>query len=527
MTEWRVTVPSAESPPLLVVGDLMLDHYTWGVASRVSPEAPVLVLDADQDEVRLGGAASVAQLLRGLGSDVALAGVVGEDAAGRTLRRIMAESGMDASGVITDPGRPTTCKERFLGRVADRAPGGGEQILRVDRESRAPLADPLTALLFEAVQSQLGRCRGLLISDYAKGVCTPALLQQLIRLAREADVPILVDPARITDYGRYRGVSLLKPNRLEAGLATRRSIHSPAEAFAAADWLQHEFSLETVVVTLDQAGMVISSTAPSPLRRHLSTTPRDVHDITGAGDTVLATLGWGMAQGLSLDESARLANLAAGLQVERRGVAPITRQELCDAARCAAAPHPSAPRLQPAKLVTREQAIERVREHRTAGRSLVFTNGCFDLLHVGHVSYLEQARALGDVLIVAVNSDDSVRRLKGPTRPVIPAEQRAALLAALACVDHVLIFEEATPHALLEAIRPDVLVKGGTTPEIVGREIVERYGGRVCRFDQNWQVSTTSIVARLQSTMPPPGDDSVGAPLAVGIHRDGGQWSSP
>ncbi|MCY2964131.1 MAG: bifunctional heptose 7-phosphate kinase/heptose 1-phosphate adenyltransferase [Planctomycetota bacterium] len=505
-------------PQLLVLGDLMLDRYTFGVASRISPEAPVVVLEAEQDEVRLGGAASVAQLLRGLESRVTLVGVVGDDSDGRTLRRIIEEAGIDGSGVLTDPQRPTTCKERFLGRGADRSPGGGNQMLRVDRESRLPVSEVLGSQIVEFVRAQLPHHAALLVSDYAKGVCTPELLQEVISAARAVGVPILVDPARIADYARYRGVTLIKPNRMEAGLATGISIRSPEEAAQAALRLQHNLQVESVVITLDQEGLVFTTPNPGsrevdhsvphvPTReccQHLTTAVRTVLDITGAGDTVLAVLGWSHANGRSLSEATHLANRAAGLQIERLGVATISRDELFlprGSERSATPPAPFQKSVTPArdKQITLSIARDLADAYRRQGKTIVFTNGCFDLLHVGHVTYLEQAARLGDVLIVAINSDDSVRRLKGPTRPIITADQRAAMLAALGCVDQVLVFDEPTPHRLLETIRPDVLVKGGTTAEIVGREVVEAYGARVLSLHAVEAVSTTDILARVDS----------------------------
>jgi D-beta-D-heptose 7-phosphate kinase/D-beta-D-heptose 1-phosphate adenosyltransferase len=357
----------------------------------------------------------------------------------------------------------------------------------------------------------------VLISDYAKGTCTPGLLERIIHAARERGLPVLVDPARISDYSRYQGATLVKPNRRQAGLATGRAIRSPADALDVGRELVQRYGFEAVVVTLDGEGMVMVTADGTA--EHVPTRPRQVCDITGAGDMALAMLGICGAAGMSVRESVELANVAAGLEVERLGVAPVTRAEIAAALRHSGTRassrdgSPSRPgrirnpdQRQAAspgrngKLVTLDEMVSLAAAYRRDGKTVVFTNGCFDLLHVGHASYLEEAAALGDVLVVGLNSDASVRRLKGPERPIVAERDRAALLAALSCVDHVVLFEEDTPHRLLEAIRPDVLVKGGTytVDQVVGHEIVERYGGRVCVTSTQPGVSTTKLVADIR-----------------------------
>lgn len=478
-------------PRLLVLGDLMLDRYTWGSAQRVSPEAPVLVLAADREEVRLGGAASVAGLLRGLKAEAVLAGVVGNDPAGRIAYRLFEESGIDSRLVLVDAGRPTTTKERFIGKAANKH---AHQILRVDKESCSPIDTDQEARLAAAIRLELADCHAVLMSDYAKGVCTPKLLQAVIHAAHEASVPVLIDPARGADYRKYSKASLIKPNRFEAGEAWKAPITSPQEALAAGEFLCREFNLGAAVVTLDQEGMALA--APGKSGVLFRTKARSVYDITGAGDMALAMLGLCQASELDLKISVELANVAAGLQVERLGVEQVTRNEFLDAIIHEQAVSGNQKR---GKLVTPADLPRLAAEYRHAGRRVVFTNGCFDLLHVGHVSYLQEAAALGDVLIVGINSDSSVHRIKGPTRPVIGEKDRAAMLAALACVSHVVIFEDATPHALLRALRPDVLVKGGTytEQEVVGREVVDDYGGKVCVVGHIDGVSTTEILKSL------------------------------
>jgi D-beta-D-heptose 7-phosphate kinase/D-beta-D-heptose 1-phosphate adenosyltransferase len=493
------TFDSLGHPRVLVIGDLILDRYTWGNAERVSQEAPVILLRTDHREARLGGAANVCNMLAGLEAQVACAGVIGSDADGRELVALLGAAGSDTSAVIVDATRPTTVKERFIGRAANRHP---HQMLRVDREVSDPLPrcceqDLLARLLPTIAQFQM-----ILVSDYNKGVCTPTLLRPLIDAARKAGVPVIVDPARGVDYQRYRGVTTMTPNRLEAELATGIKINSPADAFRAGHQLRDNLAMEMAIVTLDRDGMaLVSHEHNSPIAftgqagsytatgALFPTEARAVYDITGAGDMVLAMIGVAMAGGTTPAQAIELGNVAAGLEVAKVGVAIVERSEIRSVLVSREASSVG-------KIVSLPQMVAAAEAHRAVGHRLVLTNGCFDLLHVGHASYLEQAKRLGDQLIVAINSDGSVRRLKGQTRPVIRQADRAAMLAALAVVDYVLVFDEDTPHELLRQIRPDVLVKGGTyTPDqVVGHEVVEAYGGQVTVTGAIDGVSTTNIL---------------------------------
>ena len=496
------------SPRLLVLGDLMLDRYTWGDATRVSPEAPVLVLRADMEEARLGGAASVAALLRGLDADVSVAGVLGEDADGRVVRQLLHEAGIDASLTLTDDTRPTTCKQRIVGRAAGRHP---HQIIRVDQEETRPLAAGLAPRLSAAVAARLAHCQALLISDYGKGVCSRAVLAPVVRAARRAGIPVVVDPARDADYARYRYASLIKPNRAEAQSATGLPINSTADAVAAGRSICRQTRVEAMLVTLESDGMALVTRDGQD--HLLAARARAVYDVTGAGDMALAALGLARAGGADWPDAAELAVAAAGLQVERFGVSPVSRAELRasfetaetrEQARGAAFAESSATFAErkatlarsAQKVVTLARLAALVAEHRAAGRTIVLANGVFDLLHVGHVRCLQEAAAQGDVLVVAVNRDAGVRRLKGAGRPIVPARHRAQMVAALGCVDHVIVFGGPTLPCLLRAIKPDVLVKGGDygAHEVAGREFVESYGGRVHVAGHVPGVSTTRLV---------------------------------
>jgi D-beta-D-heptose 7-phosphate kinase / D-beta-D-heptose 1-phosphate adenosyltransferase len=366
-------------------------------------------------------------------------------------------------------------------------------MFRVDREQRHALSGTLQRQLAALVMEQLPHVQALLISDYAKGVATPFLLAEAIAAAQGHHVQVLIDPGRNGDYMRYRGATLLSPNRAEMELATGRPVRSPSDALQSGDELRQRCQLDAVLVKLDSDGMALVRAGETG--RLFPTRPRAVYDVTGAGDMVLAMTGLCRSQGVGWDETVALANVAAGLEVERLGVAPVTRAEIrADLVR--------AGRGTRQKLVELADLLTQMADHRRRGRKIVFTNGCFDLLHVGHVTYLEEAALLGDVLVVAVNSDRSVRQLKGPQRPVVGQAARAALVAALACVDHVIVFDEDTPRELLCRVCPDVLVKGGTytVDQVIGKEIVESYGGKVCVVGTVDGVSTTNLLASMKTT---------------------------
>ncbi len=478
------------SPKVLVFGDLMLDRYTWGDAERVSPEAPVLVLRAKRVEHRLGGAASVAYLLRGLEAEVSLAGVVGDDEAGLTASRMLDGVGIDRSAVVVDPGRPTTSKERIVGVAEHRH---AHQILRVDTESRAPLEGPIEADLLGRVIARVGQVDAVLISDYAKGTCTPGFLRALIDHSRGLGKPVLVDPGRGVGYGRYRGATCLTPNRAEAREATGPDIRTPADAVEAARTLCHRCGLDAAIVTLDRDGMSLATA--DGRSGHFPARPRRVYDITGAGDMVLGVLGLALAAGLNYTQAIGLANVAGGLEVESVGVVQVTRDQVLDdlAEHDEGLPGGS-------KVVDLGTLLRRVGARRRRGERIAFTNGCFDLLHPGHLHVLQEASSQGDCLVVGLNSDTSVRHLKGPARPILLEGERAAMVAALGIVDFVCIFDDDTPHDLIAALQPDVLVKGASyaPDQIAGRDLVEARGGSVLLrpLVDGW--STTELIGRIR-----------------------------
>jgi D-beta-D-heptose 7-phosphate kinase / D-beta-D-heptose 1-phosphate adenosyltransferase len=494
-------------PRLMVVGDLILDRYIWGDAERISQEAPVPLLRADHREHRLGGAASVATMLAALGAEVQLVGVVGDDPEGDRVRRLLHDRGIDHKGVITLADRPTTLKERYIGRAQDRHP---QQMIRVDYEVRAPIPAAAEVAVVESLNAAIQRSDVVLISDYDKGVCTPSLLRVLIDACRSAGVKVLADPIRSSDYARYRGVHCMTPNRLEAQLATGMTIHKPEDALRLGQRLVDTLGMDSVLVTLDRDGMAL--VRKNGRAELVPTRPRQVYDITGAGDMVLSIVGLCLAAGADYDEAAALGNVAGGLEVEQHGVVLLSREEIL---RDLIEHRPGGA----GKVFDRAGLLAEVDRRRSAGQSVVFTNGCFDLLHVGHARLLRESAELGDFLVVGLNSDESVRRLKGPDRPINHEADRAELLAALDSVDAVTLFVEDTPLELIEAIRPDVLVKGGDyhPEEVVGRDVVEASGGRLVLIPLVEGKSTTDMVRRAseRTLTPHPAQPALPTPASL------------
>ncbi len=495
MTDLTELVQNLGAPRVLVVGDVMLDRYVWGNAERISQEAPVILLRADKREERLGGASSVATMLQALGARTSVIGAVGTDGDGFHARRILTDLGIDADGVVADPDRPTTVKERYIGRAQAKHP---QQMIRVDYESREPVSDAVERQLADTLVAKIREADIVLVSDYDKGVCTPGLLRVAIEVAKSRGIRVIADPTRGGDYAKYRGCSSMTPNRLEAGLATNRNIRTHAEALAAAAQLRDALRLEAGIVTLDKDGMALAHT--DGRSAIFPTRPRQVYDITGAGDMVMATLGLALAAGADYDSAIRLANIAGGLEVEKIGVATVTRDEIL--ADLLHAPFRATERVPgAAKVAALPQLLTELDSRRRNGQKIAFTNGCFDVLHAGHVQYLAEARRQADCLVVALNSDTSVKQLKGPTRPLNPEVARALVLAGLQDVDFVTIFSDKTPISVIEAVRPDVLVKGADyhKSDVVGADFVESYGGRVHLADLRAGFSTTNLIERMKA----------------------------
>ncbi len=492
-TELIDLVQRLGQPRVLVIGDLMLDRYVWGDAERISQEAPVILLRADKREERLGGASSVATMLHALGAKVALAGVVGNDHDAGRIRQILTDQGIDHEAVLTDLRRPTTVKERYIGRAQHRHP---QQMIRVDFEDRAALQEPLQSQLIAAIALQIRKADIVLVSDYDKGVCTPRLMATTISAASARGIRTVADPIRGNDYRKYHGCSAITPNRLEAGLATGRILNTQAEIVEAATQLRENLDLEAALITLDKDGIALKHR--DGRLRFFPTRPRQVYDITGAGDMVMSVLGMALAAGADYELAIPLANIAGGLEVEKIGVATVTREEILRDLMNSASPSAA---VAGGKVIGIEALGRELEKQRRVGQKIAFTNGCFDVLHAGHVQYLQEARAQADLLVVGVNSDASVRALKGPTRPLQPLAARAVVLAGLQAVDFVTAFEESTPLELIRAVRPNVLVKGADyrKDEVVGAEFVESYGGRVHLATLHRGFSTTTLIERMRA----------------------------
>jgi D-beta-D-heptose 7-phosphate kinase/D-beta-D-heptose 1-phosphate adenosyltransferase len=484
-------LPRFEQACVLVVGDCMLDRYWEGRASRISPEAPVPVVRVEQVVDRPGGAGNVALNIAVLGVQTRLCGVAGDDEAADSLQDILRGAGV-ACHLTRLAGRPTITKLRVISQH--------QQLIRLDFEQ--PEAAATAQFAPGDINAHLAGCGALVLSDYAKG--TLAQPAAMIALARARGIPVLVDP-KGTDFSRYRGASLLTPN-LQEFEAVAGACATEAELASRAQLLMSQYELGALLVTRGEHGMTLLRAGGEPL--HFPARAREVFDVTGAGDTVIGVLAAATAAGAALPDAVRLANLAAGIVVGKLGTAVVSAPELQRALLQEPGVGPG-----PGDEARREHGIHRgvlseeqlqavVAEARARGERLVFTNGCFDILHAGHVRYLEQARELGDRLIVAVNSDASVRRLKGRGRPINPLARRMAVLAALGAVDWVVGFSEDTPVALLRALRPDVLAKGGdyrNRQDVVGWDIVEGYGGEVRLMGVVDDVSTTAIVGRIRS----------------------------
>jgi len=450
-----IRIPDFSKTCVVVAGDVMLDRYLFGSTGRISPEAPVPVVHVRETDNRPGGAANVAVNLASLGVTTRLVGVVGEDAAATTLESVLSQRGIVCNFARAND-RPTITKTRVQSR--------GQQLIRLDEENAAVLhGDAVVAALRQSIDG----AGAVVLSDYGKGALTN--VGDLINLCREAGIPVLVDP-KGNDFNKYRGASLITPNQGEFE-AVAGVCETDDELVRHARQMIVDLDLAALLITRSEKGMMLLEAGAEPL--FLSTQAREVYDVTGAGDTVIATLAGALASGEGLAAAAALANIAAGLVVRKIGVASVTPGEISVALH---------QRGQGGRgLVDLDELRAMVVESRGRDERIIMTNGCFDVLHAGHVSYLEEAKSLGDRLIVAVNDDDSVRRLKGESRPINALEDRLLVLAGLAAVDWVVSFSEDTPARLIGTILPDVLVKGGdySPDEIAGAKAVLKNGGEV------------------------------------------------
>jgi len=469
-----------EKHRVLVVGDLMLDKYVWGRVQRISPEAPVPVVQIDHITNSPGGAANVAMNLRSLGCQVSIAGFLGNDEDGRCLLDRLQSAGVETQALVCVPGRPTITKTRIL--------GGQQQMLRLDVEQTNQFSSDLYDFLLSRI-GELGDASTIVLSDYGKGVLSDTICRAVILRARKHSIPVFVDPKGFK-YEKYAGCHAISPNRSELAAVTATDAANLDELFAKGERLRSELGISHLMVTLGELGIALvdsSGTQRFPARC------REVFDVSGAGDTVIATVAAATAAGLELEEAIQLANLAAGLVIGKIGTTAVGKGELI------AALSPSENELSgQKKICSQDELSQVVAGWRLIGRRIVLTNGCFDLLHAGHLMLLEQARREGDCLIVALNSDRSVRAVKGAGRPILSEDARAKLLAALPCVDAVVLFDDKTPLGIIRTVRPNVLAKGANylDDEVVGSNEIKAWGGKVVIIPLIEESETEAVLKR-------------------------------
>ena len=464
-------------PNILVVGDLMIDHYLWGSCDRISPEAPVQVVDISKETTVLGGAGNVINNLNTLGAKVSVSSVIGNDNNGAELTQMLSDIGVKTDNLIIQAGRKTSKKSRVI--------AVSQQVLRYDKESKNDIDSISVSNILNSLSSNIDEFNIVILSDYGKGVLTPELCQGVIKLCNEKSIKVLVDP-KGSDFSKYKGAYLLTPNKKEAVLASKIDIKDEESLKEALVKLKTECDLDVSLITLSEDGI-------STYEREVKIFPtvvKEVFDVTGAGDTVIASIAFALSAGKSIEQTAAFANLAAGVVVGKIGSATVSIAEIEE---YEASLHKST---SDAHIKSFDDISALVKRYKANGKKVVFTNGCFDILHVGHVKYLQVAKSFGDILIVGLNSDESVSRLKGPTRPVNIAEDRAYILAALEAVDFVVPFAEDTPHNLIKMIEPDVLVKGG---DYEGKTVVGTEFARELKLvDFVDGKSTTKTIQKIQ-----------------------------
>jgi D-beta-D-heptose 7-phosphate kinase/D-beta-D-heptose 1-phosphate adenosyltransferase len=467
---------------LMVVGDLMIDEYVWGEVDRISPEAPVQVVSVKNEEYTLGGSGNVVNNLVALGAKASVLGVTGTGRDRKLLLNRLDDLGVDAKGVIQERSRPTTKKTRV---IADH-----QQVLRIDRETKKGIATSTFKSLMALAAKIIPSVDLILISDYGKGLVSPALIADLVKIAKQNNKITIADPKGL-DFTKYSGVTLLTPNSKEAALASGVEISDEKDIAAAGKIIIEKFGIEKLLITCGKDGMVLFEPNQQPFK--ISTKARDVYDVSGAGDTVMAVLGLGMAVGLPLREAITLANTAAGIVVGKVGTATVSKRELSQALNQTSQDNTS-------KFKSLNEISQICRKLQRDRKRVILTNGCFDLLHVGHIRLFSASKQLGDVMIVAIDDDDSVKLLKGAGRPVIGVNERVRILSALDSVDYVVVFATSELDNVIRAIRPDVLTKGSDyeSTEVLGREIVESYGGRIERISITEEISATQIINNIK-----------------------------
>jgi len=478
----NIDLSSFDTCRILVAGDLMIDEYLWGEVERISPEAPVQVVSVARDTATLGGAGNVVNNLVALGAKVSVASVIGAGDNAALLLKLFTDLGVDTEGLVQDPNRPTTKKTRIL--------AGHQHVLRIDRETKREISDDYVHRLASFVNKRIDDFDVVLLSDYGKGLFTEELLRQLIDMAKQRNKAVIVDPKGL-NFRKYAGATVITPNKREASLAAGTEIVDDASLMSVGHRLLQDIPVQRVLMSCGKEGMVLFEYGEEPYRIYAEA--RQVFDVSGAGDTVLAVLGLGLASGATFREAAALANVAAGIVVGKVGTATVSREEL----QRAVEPGVDGLAVKQKLLPDLIGIVERLR---AKGKTIVMTNGCFDLLHIGHVKLLSASKKMGDVLIVAVDDDESVKALKGKERPIIGAQERLRIISALDCVDYVTLFSTEELEDVIAAIKPDILTKGSnyTTETVLGRDVVEKSGGRVELIQITQAVSSTRIINQIK-----------------------------
>jgi D-beta-D-heptose 7-phosphate kinase/D-beta-D-heptose 1-phosphate adenosyltransferase len=492
---------------LLVIGDLMLDEYLWGDVDRISPEAPVQVVSVRNEDFALGGAGNVVNNVVALGGKVSAAGVIGTGRNGRLLLEMFNELRVDTEGIIKEPGRITTRKTRII--AVNHA---NQQVLRIDREKKQDISTSTLGEIVRIIENKMPDIDVVLISDYGKGLITESMLSQVIASAKKHKKMTIVDPKGL-DFSKYSGVSLLTPNKKEAALASNMEIIDEPSLEKAADKILQNVDLDQLLITCGKDGMILFEKNQEPFK--VKAEARQVFDVSGAGDTVLAVLGLAVASGISIKNSLAIANAAAGMVVGKAGTATVSKQELASALKivmgkvgtAASSEQKLASALKsdvhnlPAKYKRFSELPALIQDLKKKGKRLVLTNGCFDLLHAGHIMLFSASKHMGDILIVAIDDDESVKTLKGSGRPVINEKERVRIISALDAVDYVVVFSSPELKKLIEIIQPDVLTKGSnyTDKEVFGRQLIEKYGGRVALIPVTENISSTRIIDNIKS----------------------------
>jgi len=480
-------VTNLGSPQVLLVGDFLLDSYIYGDALRISPEAPVQVLKVVNREYSCGGAGSVAADVTALGAKCTCIGAVGKDGNGRLLKKQLTEINADTSGIITVSDRPTISKQRLVGLAQHRH---RQQLLRIDEECTKPFDEADYDKILKIYSKKLPQADIVCVQDYNKALVSPGFCRELIKLATKADKKVLVDPPLTDDYSKYTGATLITPNRSEASNAVGFAIETAKDASRAAKLIADKLKVQVVVITLDKDGAFLWTNQKS---EHIPTIPRSVYDVTGAGDMVLAMLAVSLAAGCEYTTVVQLANIAGGIEVEKFGVATVTVDEIVNEII-------AENRGKGGKIHDIDTLANVLAFHRQQKETIVFTNGCFDVLHRGHIEFLKFCKAQGDVVVLGLNSDDSVRQIKGSGRPINNQHDRAAILAALETVDYIVTFDEPDPLKTIEKVKPDVLVKGTDWADkgVIGRRFVESAGGKVVLAPLVEGKSSTSTIEKMQ-----------------------------